>query len=142
MIKRHLAPLFGVAALTLSTSAYPGAAQQAPARAQPNIVLNNQLQSCLAIRVSPSEKARNLVLIPATLHVARPVGECGCKSAVINYRVSFEHPNASPLMFEGRLNTIDRIGKDDSIYLVATSDQTIVGDLPVKRVTVSCKSAE
>lgn len=142
MIKRRLAPLFGVAALMLSTSAHSGAAQQGPVRARPSIVLNNQLQSCLVIRVAPSEKARNLVLIPATLRVARPVGECGCKSALVNYWVSFEQPNASRWVFEGRLNTMGRVGKEDSIYLVATSDQPIVGDSPVKAITLSCKSPE
>ncbi|AOB30021.1 hypothetical protein AKI39_03950 [Bordetella sp. H567] len=99
-----------------------------PASAAGTVTVDNRLQACVVIQAGTRTAERGLLLQEITLDVRKPIGECGCKSAVMGYasRVVLEG-GARSLLLQGRLNA--RQSGPRSLPLA--SDATLVGDRPI-----------
>lgn len=108
-----------------------------PARAAGAVTVDNPLQACMAVQLGTRTIDRGVLLQALTLDTRKPVGACGCKSAIVGYtaRVLLDG-GARGLLLQGRLNT-----RADATTEAATgatprtlplaADATLAGDRPV-----------
>jgi hypothetical protein len=59
-----------------------------PAAKPEKVRLQNAMASCVAVEFRETVSYENLLLLPAVLHSRRLTAECGCKSALLAYRVT------------------------------------------------------
>ncbi len=57
-------------------------------RAGADVAIENTLDACIALTAAPLAKIENALFLPTTWAVRKSTGECGCKSALISYRVT------------------------------------------------------
>jgi hypothetical protein len=106
------------------------------AETTPKVV--NQLSKCISLEIGRVEKLRNLIVVPAELRVLAAVGTCGCKSAIVTYRVVSGAARAAPLKSLGSLNTLPRTGTALPIYLVLSTDDVLPWDPHATTISLSC----
>lgn len=63
-------------------------ASAAPVPRPEKVKFENALASCVGVEQKPVVSHENLLLLPAVLQSRRLTAECGCKSAVLAYRVT------------------------------------------------------
>lgn len=124
----------------LSTIAVAGALAfaAAPAHAAGAVTVDNGLQACVAIRPGTRTVEHGMLLQGVTLEVSKPIGECGCKSAIMGYasRVVLDG-GARSLLLQGRLNA----AKSGARTLPLASDATLAGDRPIA-LSFECAAPE
>jgi hypothetical protein len=73
----------------LAVASFTSASASAPTTARPEkVTLENTLASCVAVEAKEVVSYENLLLLRAVLHSHRVTAECGCKSALLAYRVT------------------------------------------------------
>ncbi|HTK02728.1 MAG TPA: DUF2195 family protein [Bordetella sp.] len=109
----------------------------APAHAAGGVTLENRLQACVAIQPDMRTVEHGVALQGVTLDVRKPIGECGCKSAIMSYasQVVLAGGARSPLQ-QGQLNAA---GSGPRTVVLA-SDTTLVADRPLT-LTFECAPA-
>ncbi|HMN45585.1 MAG TPA: DUF2195 family protein [Povalibacter sp.] len=56
--------------------------------AQGDVAIENSLDACIALQPAKLAKIESALFLPTTWTVRKSTGECGCKSALISYRVT------------------------------------------------------
>ncbi|WP_254926217.1 DUF2195 family protein [Bordetella genomosp. 11] len=99
-----------------------------PARAAGAVTVENSLRACVAIQPGTRTVEHGVLLQGVALDVRKPIGECGCKSAIASYtsRVVLDN-DSRVLLLAGRLNA----GKSGQRTLPLASDATLAGDRPI-----------
>lgn len=112
-------------AATLVAAALAGAA---PARAAGALTVDNRLAACVAIQPGLRGVEHGIALQRITLDVRKPIGECGCKSAVMGYAAhTVLDGGGRGLLLQGRLNA----RQSGPRTLPLASDATLASDRPV-----------
>ncbi|ANN80680.1 hypothetical protein BAU07_21845 [Bordetella flabilis] len=113
----------------------PGSAHAAPVAP---LTLDNPLQACLAIRPGLRTTTGGMLLQDIALDVNKPVGACGCTSAMLDYR-------AEVVLEGGRRSALQqgRFGATSSgtRTLTLASDTRLVGDRPIA-LSLHCAPAD
>lgn len=99
------------------------------ARAE-EVVLQNQLHQCLAMEVTKTWTESNIVLTSIRFDLRKPIGECGCSSALATYATSVNRGKAHQVLQEG---VIGLMNGGDKTLVVATDPALVAG----KKVAVS-----
>ena len=110
----------------------------APAHAAGGVTLENRLQACVAIQPGMRTVEHGVALQGVTLDVRKPIGDCGCQSAIMSYaaHVVLEGGTRS-LLQQGRLNA----AKSGPRTVVLASDTTLAGNRPVA-LSFECAATE
>lgn len=56
--------------------------------ARADVAIENTLDACIALTPAKPAKVEGALFLPTTWTVHKSTGECGCKSALISYRVT------------------------------------------------------
>jgi hypothetical protein len=80
----------------------------------------------------------NLGLLEAEMNITKPIGECGCTSALLTYRVEGSLGGALRRLSTGELNTLRSLGKHEHIYFVLASDHSMLGATQKLTLYVGC----
>lgn len=65
------------------------------------IVFQNDLSRCMAIEATKTWADSNVVLANTVVQLHKPIGECGCTSALVTYTSSVDRGNARQALQEG-----------------------------------------
>lgn len=100
-------------------------AAPAPAHAAGALTVENPLQECVAARPGLRGVEHGILLQQITLDVRKPIGECGCKSAVMSYVswIVLDGKHRTPLL-QGRIG----VRQPGPRTLPLASDATLIGD--------------
>jgi hypothetical protein len=110
--------VFAAAALSAAT----------PAHAAGALTVENPLQACIAVQPGLRDVEHGVALQRITLDVRKPIGACGCKSAILSYATHVVlDGGARSLLLQGRLNARDSGPRT----LPLASDATLAGERPV-----------
>lgn len=101
-------------------------------------VVVNRVEKCVAITRGRSVSMLNLGLLEAEINVTKPIGQCGCTSALLTYRVEGKLGGAARQLSSGELNTLRRVGKREQIYFTLASDYTMLGATQKLTLYVGC----
>lgn len=122
-------------------------ARQAPSTrvGQPRAALQNRLTDCVSLSFEDIVAARNVLLLPAQLTLTQSIGECGCMSSLLRYRVTVGGAD-SPLRsrdFVVDLNTRGRhLHEAEAMHLVLAPDAGRVASAQLLTVELTCTPAE
>ena len=143
MSTRILAVLLTSLAMSVSCAARAqpsGASAQAPhelvVRARPT--LDNRLSKCVTAELGRITTSRNLELIEVKMNFRQSIGECGCTSARLSYRVTGSVAGENQQFAVGELNTIRRTGKTEEFYLLLASDSEIAAGAKNRTIALAC----
>lgn len=92
--------------------------------------IDNGLSHCVTLRVTGTAVQGNLLLAAVVAQVSRPIGECGCLSALGRYTASVNRAGSRQVLQEGVLGLRGSADKT----LVLASEPALVKD---KGVTIS-----
>jgi hypothetical protein len=101
-------------------------------------ILANRVDQCVAITLGETVVTRNLVLIGADLQVRESIGNCGCMSAKMSYRVTARIGTRTRELTFGELNTLQLVGKSEQIYVVLSTDHRELASADKLTVTIGC----
>ncbi|TSP11676.1 DUF2195 family protein [Cupriavidus campinensis] len=65
------------------------------------ITFQNDLSACVAIKETKTATASNVVLANTTIQLRKPIGECGCLSALATYTSSVNRAGVRQILQEG-----------------------------------------
>ncbi|WP_459615757.1 DUF2195 family protein [Bordetella sp. 2513F-2] len=108
-----------------------------PAVAGP-VSVENPLQACVAVQPGLQTQEQGVLLQQVDLQVARPIGECGCKSALMGYTAS--------VVLDGDARSATQSGvvnarRSGARTLPLATDAALVGDRPVV-LALSCATPD
>lgn len=109
-----------------------------PAHAAGAVTVDNSLGACVAIQVGTRTVEQGVPLQAVMLDVKKPIGECGCKSAIMGYasRVALEG-GARSVLLQGRVNA----RRSGAHTLPLASDATLAGERPIT-LSFECAAPE
>jgi len=106
--------------------------------AGPVVEIRNPLAECMQAQPGLRSVERGLVLQDVALQVSRPVGECGCKSALVAYRASVALADGAESVVQSGVFGALRSG---TRTLALASDTQVVGERPVT-LSLGCAPAD
>ena len=110
---------------------------------QLNVHVRNDLEECVHLASRSVSIERNVVLLDVSLRMRRSIGECGCKSAALTYRVRRDEREHGTVDAIGRLNTLLRQHHpEEDLYLVLSTDVLAMAQAKNATVEVTCTSPE
>lgn len=114
---------------------------------QPNLQLDvhvrNDLEECVQLTPRGLVFERNVVLLDVHLRMLRSLGECGCKSAALTYRVRRDEREHGTTDAVGRLNTLrPQLPLEEEAYVVLTTDALLLAQAKTATVDVTCTAPE
>jgi hypothetical protein len=123
----HICAAF-IAVPVLAAACLGALAAWTPAHAAGALTVENPLQECMAARTGLRSVEHGISLQHITLDVKKPIGDCGCKSAVVSYVswIVLEGAHRTPLL-QGRLG----VRQSGPRTLPLASDATLIGDRPL-----------
>jgi len=65
------------------------------------ITFENELSACVTIKGGKTSTESNVVLANTTIHLRKPIGECGCLSALATYTSSVNRAGVRQILQEG-----------------------------------------
>jgi hypothetical protein len=112
----------------LAALAVPGGAATAADARSGTLTIENPLQACVQVQAGTRAVDRGVVLQDITLDIRKPIGECGCKSAVLGY--------ASHVVMEGGGRSLLQQGRFGARQsgpraIALASDPQLIGGRPV-----------
>lgn len=66
-----------------------------------NLVIENELAACVSIAPIAKTESGNLLILKAKWQSAKPIGECGCFSALATYTSTVENHGTRQILQEG-----------------------------------------
>jgi hypothetical protein len=104
-----MAPLDGAAGTPRSTDAASAS-------------LRNLVAKCVRLELGSIQTERNVTLATGKLGITRPIGNCGCKSAMMSYRSVQRIHGREIEAARGQVNTLKIDKSVTEIYLVLATD--------------------
>jgi hypothetical protein len=98
------------------------------------ITFQNELSACLTVKAGKTLATQDIVLAKTTIQLNKPIGECGCKSALASYASSVETGGVQETLQDGLIGLMSGGSKT----LVVATQPALVGD---KNVTVRLSCA-
>jgi hypothetical protein len=95
----------------------PGSTDTGPAS------LRNLVAKCVRLELGGVRTERNVTLAAAKLGIASPIGNCGCKSAMVSYRSVQRVHGREIEAARGGVNTLKIDRPTAEIYLVLATDR-------------------
>ena len=139
-MSRTLLALFLASCATAPAKVQPAAAHQ---ELLLDVRFESDLEACVQLVPSGISAERNLLLLDVRFKLLQSIGECGCKSAVLGYRVRRNDSNHSSLDATGRLNTLGReLVFEEQVYLVLATDATMLSKAKTATIDVTCADPE
>jgi len=97
-----------------------------PAHAAP-LLIQNDVSACAAIQARTVSTQADFVLAEIAIDWHKPVGDCGCLSALIQYRSEVSVGGASQTLQSGLL----AVKRSEEKRLVLATEPTLIADSPV-----------
>ncbi|WP_232467690.1 DUF2195 family protein [Bordetella genomosp. 9] len=114
-------------AITVLTLAAVSALPCLPAQAAGSLTVENGLAACMTVQTGARTTAHGTTLLDVTLDIRKPIGECGCTSAIVAYAAyANAEGGARSLLLQGRIGA----RKSGPISLPLAADATLIGDRP------------
>lgn len=135
----------------LAASCAPGAPRTTPsavgkstggnAADQLPIQLDNELTACVELATEEVVSVRNVVVLGTRMRMLQSLAACGCKTALLGYRVRLDDPWRSGLV--GRIDTNNRpLRVDEHVHLLLSTDAALLQQARTASISVSCKAAD
>src|SRR5690606_21514801 len=86
--------------------------------------ISNALSACVTIHITDTSIHANMLLANTVLQLRKPIGECGCRSALVSYDSVTSVNTAQQVLQNGLIG----INKSGSKTLVLASEQALVAD--------------
>jgi hypothetical protein len=81
---------------------------------------------------------RNVVLLGTRLRMLQSLAACGCKTALLSYRVRLDDPWRSGVV--GRFDTNNRpLLVDERVYLLLATDAPLLQQARTANISVTCQ---
>lgn len=93
----------------------------------------NELAACITIKLRDTARESNVVVANTSIHVLKPIGECGCLSALASYVSSVNRGGVQQTLQQGLIGLIG--GGEKS--LVLATEPSLVANKEV-RVRLAC----
>ncbi len=90
--------------------------------------IRNALSACVAIHVRDTSIHDDMLLADTVFQLRKPIGECGCRSALVSYGSVTRLNTAQQVLQNGLIG----IGKSDNKTLVLASEQALVADKQIQ----------
>lgn len=95
----------------------------------------------MALRTVHIELVRNAVMLAARMQIRQNLAACGCKTALMEYRVRLDDPWHSGVI--GRINTLNRpLAVEEQVYLLLATDAPLIQPVRTANLTMSCVAAK
>lgn len=121
-----------------TTTAAEGKSTGGTAADQLSIHLDNKLSACVELATEEAESVRNVVLLNTRMRMLQTLAACGCKTALLGYRVRLDDPWRSGVV--GRFNTNNRpLLVDERVYLLLATDAPLLQQARTASISVTCQ---
>ena len=97
------------------------------------ISINNELNSCVPINIIKRTEINNIAIASAQVSLKKPIGDCGCFSALATYTSTVFRNGAEQILQEGLISFIKTAEKD----IVLTSEPSLLENQRII-LTISC----
>lgn len=97
------------------------------------ISINNELNSCVSINIIKRTEINNIAIASAQASLKKPIGDCGCFSALATYTSAVSRNGAEQILQEGLISFIKTAEKD----IVLTSEPSLLKNQKII-LTISC----
>ncbi|MFA9948833.1 DUF2195 family protein [Dentiradicibacter hellwigii] len=97
------------------------------------ISINNELNSCVSINIIKRTEINNIAIASAQVSLKKPIGDCGCFSALATYTSTVFRNGAEQILQEGLISFIKTAEKD----IVLTSEPSLLENQRII-LTISC----
>jgi hypothetical protein len=84
--------------------------------------ISNALSACVTIHITDTSVHANMLLADTVFQLRKPIGECGCRSALVSYDTVTSVNAAQQVLQNGLIG----ITKSDNKTLVLASEQPLV----------------
>lgn len=126
---------------TSTTTAAGGTSSGGSATTQLPVKLDNSLSKCVEIAPEQVESVRNVVVLGARMRMLQSLAACGCKTALLGYRVRLDDPWRSGIV--GRFDTNQRSQQtEEHVYLLLSTDAPLLQQAHTASVTVTCTTGD
>lgn len=120
-----------------SPAGAPRTAHAGTVAAPLSIQLDNSLSACAELVTEEPEHVRNVVMLRTRMRMLQSLAACGCKTALLGYRVRLDDPWRSGIV--GRFDTNNRaLGVDEQVYLLLSTDAPLLQQARTANISVSC----
>jgi hypothetical protein len=104
---------------------------------QLSVQFDNGLDACVLITPAKVETVRNVVVLGARMRMLQSIAACGCRTALLGYRVRLDDPWRSGVV--GRFNTLNRpLSEEEQVYLLLATDAPLLQQARRASITVMC----
>lgn len=90
--------------------------------------ISNALSACVTIHIRDTSLHANMLVANTVFQLRKPIGECGCRSALVSYG-SVTTVNTAQQVLQNGLIGIDKSGRKT---LVLASEQALVADKAIQ----------
>lgn len=105
------------------------------------VELDNGVKACVELATEEVESVRNVMVLGARMRMLQSLAACGCKTALLGYRVRLDDPWRSGVV--GRFNTNNRpLGVDERVYLLLSTDAPLLQQAHTAKLSVSCITSD
>jgi len=106
-----------------------------------SVQLDNGLKACVELATEEVESVRNVVVLGARMRMLQSLAACGCKTALLGYRVRLDDPWRSGVV--GRFDTNNRpLLTDERVYLLLSTDAPLLQQARTANIQVSCGATD
>jgi hypothetical protein len=101
------------------------------------VTFNNQLNNCISISNKTITNENLIPIVCFDLNIIKPIGECGCKSALGSYTVFLNNDDYKSFILGGKVILL----KSGKKYLPITSEKSLINNKDIL-INISCSTPE
>lgn len=98
------------------------------------VTFQNELSACVSIKTTKTSTQSNVVLANTSVQLSKPIGECGCLSALATYTSSVDRGGVRQTLQEGLIGL--KSGGEKT--LVLATEPNLIGNKEVVQVQLAC----